>query len=80
MKTPGDIYRQKLIAMCEKAPEYLTLQCHRLLHESDEEGYMYFLKDFLEQIHLIVGKNIPEFCESWASLILSHKEMKPDET
>jgi hypothetical protein len=80
-KSLGQVYKDMLLRGYTKSPtSLLSKEVYRLLHDVDADGYIFFMANFVEDIHLLVGKNIPALCDRIADEILRHVEITDEPT
>ncbi len=74
-KTIDEQYKEKLYAGYTSKPRLLlSRDIHRLFHDVEQEGYVFFMQNFVEDVGILVGKNMPALCDKIADEILNHLE------
>jgi hypothetical protein len=75
-------YKDKLYRGYTTSPKLLlSREVYRLFHDVDSDGYVYFMQNFVEDVGVLVGRNMPALCDKIADQILRHMEPnEPDDT
>jgi hypothetical protein len=77
----NEVYKDMLLKGYTKSPKsILSKEVYRVLHDVESDGYVFFMANFVEDIHLLVGKNIPALCDRIADEILRHVEITNEPT
>ncbi len=78
-KSIDELIKDKLFEGYTKKPILLlSRDVHRVFQDIGEDNYLGFMQNFVEDVHILVGKNMPALCDRIADEILRHLEARDD--